>query len=520
MFLSTDDFHIMDHISELRKKIAAELDQEEIALKNHRSLIDSLHLLDTQLQEAVSARLQLTTEHRNLEYALATLDIQVDEIKTEARNLPDRVAIFLHQHQARRQNIRKLVTLALVQQRAISRLAHMRTCEEQHREAEIKLLKKAREKQVWLAEKTKQLFEQNEAVTAERAAYDREAQELQEMVEHKLLPHIEEQEKIALFNEIEAKRREVIRREQEILVEGFAEDVRRVEEASSAVANSELAELEAQCEAMFRKASDLQVRVQEQEKIRMLSNNIGDLCLKPPDWPSIRYKTVTRINIAYKAPAGPIDLSTMQCDDSAFNVTKVRTRLKFALEGPWANGDFRCVFHVKNERGKEYVGKIFILRRGLEKDTRCAYRTIKMAVLAEQSAHAFESVVGAAMQAVKSSAKNWRFDFCKGFLVEIKDPMFKSNQVEEKTDDLTCMMIEDKLDSRLYKKMSGFGVIPPQKDHAEGRTITRVCEVLDAFSHWSWHASNRRFMVVDHQGVYTVENRVHKLKLTDPVSIK
>ncbi|RUS35482.1 alpha-kinase family-domain-containing protein [Jimgerdemannia flammicorona] len=514
--IAEDDVQLFNQIAQLRQQLSTERDKQR---HSQQSLVDQLQRSDSQLHAVLDARAQLESDYNELLEVASDLTPQVASMEFMVKSLAERVEAYPAELHRRRQMVQKLVVLVAVQQRALARLMHMAECEAQRCETVARSVDEAREKQKHVSEWTTEVFRNNDQVATEQAEYERECRELQELMEDEYKPYIADLEKLLSLGEIEAKWREIEQQEREILVESFMQKAQLLEKANT---RNALAELEERCDAIYSKTTDLYMRLNEQNRIRELTDKLGDLCLKPPEWGMITLRTVMRTNINYAAllrRGGEVKLSTVQCSDTAFAITATKARFKFALERPWAHGDFRCVFHVRDQNKNDYVGKVFILRRGLHKDTWCAHRVIKSTVLARLAGHAFEKPVGVAMKVLRASATKWKLNFCEGFLVEIEDPLPKSSMRENEADNMTCMMMEEKLDAVKYKKYtSSFGKLASESNDAEGDDVARVCEVVDAFSHWTWHTSNKRFMIVDHQGVYTVEGSVHKLKLTDPMT--
>ncbi|RUS16816.1 hypothetical protein BC937DRAFT_90766 [Endogone sp. FLAS-F59071] len=490
---------LLAKIDELRVPLQANWDLSAHLEAEYNSHVKEIGKIDYQLEVTQTNYLELQAEEQGLENKIRIIQ---REIGIFHEKLPQK-RIEVHQRmlqdiQSRRELLRKLTALVIIQQRSLSLLTHMHACEKRNDDHQEKARKEAGKSWDTHNEEFVHLVEDNERLVVKRRQVDDKADRLLLKLDE-LKAKIVDLEQVAISGAIERARHFKEKQKQQEILRKFRTETEAVQKEYNVLAGTMIISgnaLEKQWDAFKNRYDDFVDRINAHSRTSDIAlNALGDKYLKPPDWDNINLQVVEQTIFKFKSSHS--DLKSITCNPSDFTRHDKKMSYRFALKGRWDNGDFRCVYHVRDHKNQDFVGKVFILRRGLEKDFSSAERSLKTLLLAEAAAKAFERCLSEALRAI-GDVSFWEFSFVTSMLAPIRDPMPGSSDAENGVPKMTCMMIEEKLPAAHYTKyMSGFGVMKETQEIE----IKRVQEVLDAFSHWSWYVSGERFM-----GIHIVAN--------------
>ncbi|RUS13971.1 hypothetical protein BC938DRAFT_477591, partial [Jimgerdemannia flammicorona] len=398
-----------DEIQNLRRRLEEEKKHKAVLDETYNSLERRYEGIEKYLGETKKKNEALQNQNRELKQKLVATSTNIETLKNDLPAKRDEAELALHESQRQRDALRKLTALALIQQNVLSKLEHVQQCEKWYRDTEAKALDVVEDEFEQFDLKIQSLKDQNENLAT------RGRQRVDNI--HQLRSRISEMEsKVAHLETLdthgaaEQARRTQLQQERDVNLQQFRHETKLFEQSVSnqkGAVDIKIADLRKRCNSIAAKTQELSFRTKAHAEIREIESNLGDRCLKPPNWSVLPLQRTKTTNILHCGDEGIPDLRSLSFEPSKFYRHDDYASYRFAFEGRWNNGDFRCVFHVRDEDDDEFVGKVFILRRGLNIDFACAERSLKTLLLAKIAARAFREPLCAALAAVGAPDPSW-----------------------------------------------------------------------------------------------------------------
>jgi len=479
--------------------------------------LERVKFTKTGLSEELRVAIQAVDDENKRQLKLQT-DID-DIVYNTAKKHRDSLSSVDQTTKNRYAEIRKLMTLITVQQRVLVRLGRIMACERARNTEGSTVLAGWKAEFEHLFEMRAKLFERHMMLTEENSRFKRQAEALKKefpVVEKR----IEGLEKLVALRSLERQRRELLVEEWNIMRGMFESKLGDFRLAGRNTLEEWVQHVERigkEAEFWYNKAHQLGCRLDTIQLITRIKDEMPDLFLSEA-WEDVSPVLLEECHFNWKIDER--NLRRIKVDDSQFLPSRKSTNFLIELRGPMDCGSFRAVYAMKDEDGNSFMGKIFHLRRNLETDRECAKRVVKSSLLANATIKAFEAELKSrrsdSPSIITDIEFDWKFNFLDVCLIDIEDPMPDTSRAPEGDPKVTCMMVEPRLDFTAWKKFTDpFGNILPVD--SSGAPREEVNLVLDAFSHWSWVDSGKRYIVVDLQGEDKgVVSGEHTVELTDP----
>ncbi|KAJ3176081.1 hypothetical protein HK101_010510 [Irineochytrium annulatum] len=208
------------------------------------------------------------------------------------------------------------------------------------------------------------------------------------------------------------------------------------------------------------------------------------------DWSRIALAEYDCVEVGLGRDPHSVELNRLSFNDVLVERT-TRAWFKIDMGRPIDAGDFRQVHRVLSADNRRHMGKVFHLIRGPDFDMPCAVNMAKLSTLCDLLAIQFCRLL------LETKGERWdiRCLPLKVLRLPVAPATGERGKDQAPRDVPTGMMVEPFLTGSFQKFVDNFGVIPSDLHDPAAR------RVFPAMAHWSFVASNRRFLLADIQGI-------------------